>query len=360
MASYFYVFMEWIFFATKPSFLNALAVNAKIGVLFVTGGLLAFLAVIPVLVLLVIQLFSPPGWSKILLWAGCIIPAFLLAALSLLLIDNFTYTVFSFGIVSTRGIIRAIYAIGFVLLFLYYIRWVNRTIHAAQKPSRLSRYMQFAPFALLIVSAIFILGQISTASLRGTSLSASGDKRPNIIILGSDGMNATNLSLYGYDRDTTPDLKELAGTSLLAENNFPNGGNSAGSITSMLTSKWPEQTRVLYSPNILTGTDSVQHLPGILRKLGYRTVEIGVPNYVDSYNINMQDGFDMVNGRSIDNQPFFRIGRRLGLGDTVYFLSRLYERISDRVLHIFFLRTMENTYKLVTGSEEVADMDDQN
>lgn len=357
-ASYFYIFMEWVFFATKPSFLNALGTSARISVLFIAGGLLALLVVVPILIILIICLLCPPGWSKYFLSVASVIPAMVLAALSLQLIDNFTYTVFNFGIVSSRGIVRALYIAGFVLLIVYFSRWVYRSIRTSKKPSAWNRYAQFVPYALLLASAVFVFSQIRSSSSQSLSLRVDGGRRPNIIILGSDGMNATDLSVYGYDRDTTPYLKELADTSLFAENAFPNGGNSAGSITSMLTGKLPTQTRVLYAPNILTGIDSVQHLPGILRKLGYKTVEIGVPNYVDSYNVNMQDGFDVVNQQSADNAPFFRIGRKLGLGDTVYFLSRIYERISERLLHIFFIRTMENTYKLVTGSDEVSDMND--
>ena len=56
-----------------------------------------------------------------------------------------------------------------------------------------------------------------------------------------------------------------------------------------------------YSPNVLNGLDAYQHLPGILNELGYFTVEIGLPKYVDAYEVNMQDGFDVVNQHFISN-----------------------------------------------------------
>jgi hypothetical protein len=43
-----------------------------------------------------------------------------------------------------------------------------------------------------------------------------------------------------------------------------------------------------------------------------------------------------------------RFARERGGGDSVYFVSRLVERVTDRVSHIFFIQKMENPYTIVT------------
>jgi arylsulfatase A-like enzyme len=155
------------------------------------------------------------------------------------------------------------------------------------------------------------------------------------------------MSLYGYYRDTTPQLRRLAETSLVAENNFTNASHTTGSVFSMLSGKYPAQTRVLYSPNIFQGEDAYQHLPGILERSGYLTYQITFPYYVDAYDMNMQEGFDQVNGRTIDQSKIFQFARRFHQEEVGYFLPRLYERIVNRLQHIFYIRTMTDPYSYV-------------
>ncbi|MGE5465164.1 MAG: sulfatase [Syntrophothermus sp.] len=362
LVSYFFVFMEWVFFVTKPSFMSAMSLVEKLETLFVTGGVLAILSTLILLIPFFIDwLFSIRfDFPRYLLNGAAILPALILSLLVLLLLDNFTYTIFKYGIVTSRGIFRAAYIPVLLLAFLYFYRFVLRFINSQRQGMNL-RFLSIVSVVLLVIPAVFVLrrADLFSSELSG-SRSARGGVLPNILILGSDGLNADHLSLYGYERDTTPNLTQLADKALVAENAFPNAGNSAGSVTSILTGKLPTVTRVVHSPNILMGSDAYQHLPGILRNVGYYTAEIGVQNYVDSYDVNMQDGFDLVNQRSIDENPFFQVGRKLGFGYAFYFLPRIYERVADRILHIFFIRTMDNSFKLVTemdGPQAVNDQD---
>jgi glucan phosphoethanolaminetransferase (alkaline phosphatase superfamily) len=357
-AAYFYVFMEWLFFVTKPSFMDLVGWLEKFGFLFLPSMALAIFSLAIVLILAgldyLLSLLRP---SYLLIFLGTLIPSFILTAISLLLVDNFTYTIFKIGIVSSAGIWRYAYGLGFITLFIFINIRILEAMGLRGEPKPLLKIPRFI-FALmaglLMISATFLLTQyIAGYSENARAANQAGEstqaaKRPNILIIGSDGLNATNMSLYGYERETTPVLEELANSSLLAENAFANSSNSGGSITSMLTGKPPAQTRVLYPPNILQGGDAYQHLPGILRKEGYHTVEIGVPHYVDAYQVNLLDGFNLVNERSHEEGEVLQFTRELGFGESAYFASRLVERITDRLLHIFFIRKMENPYTIVT------------
>jgi arylsulfatase A-like enzyme len=60
-----------------------------------------------------------------------------------------------------------------------------------------------------------------------------------------------------------------------------NASSTTASTTSVLTGKEPATIKVYRYPDILTGQDSFEHLPGILKQYGYKAVEIGTPYYLD-------------------------------------------------------------------------------
>jgi hypothetical protein len=354
LAVFFYTFMEWLFFVTKPSFMDVMGLGTKISILFSTSFLVNFLGLLPLLLLFALNwLFSPARAQRGILSLAAGISAVFLSVTSLLLIDNFTYTIFKYGIISTTGAARAAYGLGFFVLLLLWWRWMaRRTSHRLEKPVPQVRFSRLgiASLIMLVISLFFLLAQMDFSSVLSAQVVAGTQvKRPNIILLGSDGMNAANLSVYGYSRDTTPNLRRLAQRTLFAENAFTNSGNTSGSIVSILSSKPPTRNHLIYPPDILRGKDAFQHLPGILRSLGYTNVEISFPHYADAYNLNVQNGFDRVNDRSVNQEGIFAITRLSFLSDAGYFLSILAERVTDRLFHIFFIRQMANPYQAVTS-----------
>ncbi len=356
-----YAFMEWLFFATKQSFMDAFSLTMKLE-LWLLVGLAFALIVLPLLVFLRLMGFIP-GFLKrraVFLRLGSAIPALIAAVLSLILIDNFTNTIFQFGIVTSRGGIRAGYALLTLVLLALWYREVFGSIRLQDKvdsaegdstgKTRLSVWQGaqcMTAVVLLAVSIVIAATRVATATHILGGETARLTRTPHILLLGGDGTIAANMSLYGYERDTTPNLVNLAESGLLAEDNFTNAAHSTGSVVSMLTGKYPADTRVLYSPNILQGEDAVQHLPGILQRAGYTTVQIGFPYYLDAYDVNMQEGFDIVNGRSLGQSELANRARQYHLEDLGFYLPRLWERISDRILHIFFIREMHDPYREV-------------
>jgi hypothetical protein len=105
--------MEWVFFTTKPSFMSLMELPQKLTIFFLS----AFVLTIPLLVLagLTLLLFK---WFKVS-WVPAIVPALLFTFLSLILFDNFTYTVFEFGVVTSQGAWRVVYAAAVIAVFIY-------------------------------------------------------------------------------------------------------------------------------------------------------------------------------------------------------------------------------------------------
>ena len=350
-----YIFMEWLFFVTMPSFMSVMTFYARLKILLLSGWEFAILCIVLLAVFIVIDFIALiTHASAITRYWGVAIPAIILSALVLILVDNFTYTVFKFGISTSTGVVRGLYAVLFILLtsYIYFrmYRFFNLRGNKARWLHKLNPWF-YASLGILVLTTGLGLANLKYDNLlqanRG-EVAQPASQLPNIILLGSDGLNANHLSVYGYYRDTTPRLQELAQSSLVAENAFTNAGNSAGSVISIMTSKLPTQTRLLYPPDILTGINSYQHLPGILRNLGYQLVEFGVPYYIDAFNYNLQNGFDVVNNRTLPVSSYSKLSQKLGFENEAYFLTRVMWRISDRILHIFFVREMQNPYDIVT------------
>jgi len=337
-SAYFYAFMEWLFFATKPSSVSILSPLESMEVLAVTGGVFALTLVIGSVILsLPAWLMNSPKWQPRLLVLSYIPPALLLSITVLMMLDNFTYTVFKFGVISMEGLWRAVYAFGFVAFFWWMLRLSRRIVRRNNKPA------SFLTLGLLTVSMAGIL------AIRLSN--DSSDIYPNIIILGGDGLSASYLSVYGYPLKTTPFLDEVAKTSLFAENAFPNASNTTPSTTSVLTGKEAITVKVFRYPDSLSGKDSFEHLPGILKRHGYKTVEIGTPHYVESRRLNLLDGFDIVNNQTQDQPAFDALRTVLGNSSSTYFIQTIMDRVSERLLHIFFIKKMQNPVARVNGPD---------
>jgi hypothetical protein len=332
--------------------MELLGLGEKTKIFYVTGLAAAMLSLLmlPVIFLLDIILTPPhPSYRK---YAYHFPAAFMAICLCLILIDNFTYTILKFGIVNTTTWMRVFYAIitaGIFVLILRKMAAAKKTIFVQGSFRVQTRTAIGLVAGSLILAVINFNPGINT--FEQYEQYTSTVNKPNIILLGSDGLNAENMSVYGYERNTTPFIEQLAKTSLFSENNFTNAANSTGSDTALLTGKLPFTTHVLYPPDTLKGSDMYQHLPGLLKNNGYRTVSLGVPYYVDANTINFQNAFDAVNCQENSDAASASYLSGFGYADEIYLLTTIEERIGDRLKHIFFIQDMQNPYAIVTQVE---------
>jgi len=153
----------------------------------------------------------------------------------------------------------------------------------------------------------------------------------NIIIIGIDGLEADHMSVYGYQRNTTPFLETRHSEFLISENSFTNHSPSYGSIGSLLTGKYPTTTRLIFPPDVLTGEDQFNHLPGVLHAAGYRSLDMSLRWYADPVDMNIRCGFDFSNFRAVSNcDDSLTATAQLQLQFDLPFL--LIEQIRDRVM----------------------------
>jgi arylsulfatase A-like enzyme len=325
----FFVGMEWLFFGSKPSFLTALT---PLNQVLVFGATLLPLVAVGAFALAV---FAAIGRTSVPLVRTAshvgmrALPAILLGLSGLLLVDNFTTTLFGWGI-ATVGVPRLPYVAG--VLVAGTAGWVQTGRWAAYVRARGKSHQVASPLAIALVviaGAGASSGVISATPW--TPPDSSSPHRPlNVMLIGIDGLSADHLSIYGYKRATTPFLDELSRNALVFTNAYSNAANTGGALTAILTGRLPTETRVIHPPDILMGADPVRHLPHLLRARGYRTGQFVVPHYAASTDFNLLGGFDVVNGRA-GGSDVATTRLLLALGPGGYLLHRIVQRVQTRI-----------------------------
>lgn len=344
-AGMFYCAMEWLFIVTKPSFMNALPWRENVRILLLSPLPLVLAAVLTGF-LLRGALRVAPGLGR--LWTGIALlwPSGVIAATLLLMLDNFTYTLWRVGVLTTTrsrcylyvGVILLLWGIAYVQCRRKLLIWKGRAL-----PWRMSRISAWV--LVLLWTSLLLAGYDRLRTARSGGHLA---QRPNILLLTSDGVNAESMSLYGYERQTTPFMETFfRDTALVCENAFANCLNSSGSIASMLTGKLPTTLRLYYPPDILTGRNAYEHLPGILRQHGYYAADISVRHFADVFDLNLQNGFHEANGRGESRGIWRRLASYQPAAGTVYFLRLSWERLRDRIMHAMHWRRMESAHTIL-------------
>ncbi len=107
----------------------------------------------------------------------------------------------------------------------------------------------------------------------------------NVILISVDALRADHLGCYGYNRNTSPTIDQLASEGLVFDNHIATMSLTLPSHTSMFTGLSPKSHGVNRNGQKLP--ENLRTLPEILRENGYATVGI-----VSSYILNRVTGFN--------------------------------------------------------------------
>jgi arylsulfatase A-like enzyme len=107
-------------------------------------------------------------------------------------------------------------------------------------------------------------------------------ERPNVLIVVWDAVRARNLSLYGYDRPTTPILERLGDSSAVFTRAHSQAPYTLPSVVSILTSMYPQNHGAYWKrvpgeqefTKFLPEPGSLSTLPDELKAVGYVTAGI--------------------------------------------------------------------------------------
>jgi arylsulfatase A-like enzyme len=93
--------------------------------------------------------------------------------------------------------------------------------------------------------------------------------RPNILIALFDTLSAENMSVYGYSRDTTPNLKEFASRSTVYHRHFAGGNFTTSGTSSLLTGAYPWSHRAFNISAVVDSSYESKNLFNAFADSGY-------------------------------------------------------------------------------------------
>jgi len=256
----------------------------------------------------------------------------------LLLAENWSYSVFGFGLKTTIAWwSKLLFAVVAIFLSSQFSPMLVRLGQALDtKKIWVGSVVGLAGAAYLVTTLTRVASNTGLEEEYGEI-----KDRLNVIILLSDGVDASQMSVYGSEFDTTPFLNSIRSEFMVFDNAYTNNQNSTGSVTAMLTGLSPFTSRVVYPPDLLTGENSKQSLPRILGRYGYYRSLWGVPHYVDADSQNLVGAFDSNNTREAE-VDLVRSNQEKNLA------QRVVDKIDLPSLQMWYLRNTLKGYSGVT------------
>jgi len=179
--------------------------------------------------------------------------------------------------------------------------------------------------SLLIVAVI-----ISTAA--GCSTADQAAKK-NVMIIMLDGVNQGHLSFLGYERETTPNIAEIAERGVVLTSVIPSGCSTKASVTSLLTAIDYRYHQLLDHNSQLAG--DFYTIAENFQDNGYITAAWGVSPII-SKEMNYDQGFHFFYDHTYFNEGEWKYVRAHKVADKMLgFLDRYQEQEREEPFFIF-------------------------
>jgi len=123
------------------------------------------------------------------------------------------------------------------------------------------------------------------------SATVVGQAKPNLILISVDTLRQDHLGIYGYKRNTSPNIDRLLKTGVWFTNAHCNVPLTSPSFSSMMSSRYPHETGS--TRNGIPMIDGIETLAEILKKQGYTTAAILSNWPLKKHLSNLQKGFDI-------------------------------------------------------------------
>jgi arylsulfatase A-like enzyme len=227
----------------------------------------------------------------------------------LILITAVAFVRWLFNWASLLGNSKLIFPVLILLSFILSL-WVwRRRSHSQRRESRrclpsLGEGWAFLTLPILICSSVivvFAMGKHAAilygnrTELRSVLLKSPSEnlrQLPNVVLIVADALRVNNMSLYGYQRKTTPFLERLAESGAAFTDVYTTSTSTRPSLTSILSGKHPFSHGRL--TKFLPIYAAPENLVRLLRQTGYTTA--AVTSNVDAmfYNLGLRQ--ELVHG----------------------------------------------------------------
>jgi arylsulfatase A-like enzyme len=152
--------------------------------------------------------------------------------------------------------------------------------------------------AILLFAIVASSIQMKNPSFVGSAFEKFPKKNYNIILITFDALGADYLSIYGFDRETAPNLNNFSRQAYIFTNAVSQSATTTMSLCSILASRYHSEDRLIKNSSLICANDFV--LPIILRAAGYNNYAI-VRDYFAKAKFGFSRGFQYFN----DNSSFF-------------------------------------------------------
>ncbi len=185
--------------------------------------------------------------------------------------------------------------------------------------------------ALLTIMLVTIGGRAWSEHRAAAALPPAPAGARNVLLIVWDTVRAGNLSLYGYERPTTPNLERLAGRGVRFDLAFSTSSWTLPAHASLFTGRWPHELGVDWKSPL---RDDVPTLAEYLAAHGYDTAGFAANLDYCTRETGLARGFAHYEDFPIDLYDAFTryvaLGNRLEISEWACVLGRLLEKCSGR------------------------------
>jgi arylsulfatase A-like enzyme len=162
---------------------------------------------------------------------------------------------------------------------------------------------------------------------------------PNVLIVTVDTLRPDHLSMYGYPRDTSPNLAKWFADATQFENAYAAEANTTPSLMSMLTGLYPQRhgVRLLYQR---VGSDVVT-LPDRLRRAGYQTGAVVSNMVLTAEASGLSTRFDHYDDLVSDREPSREVFERNAKDTTDAAIAWLRDGVDSGRPHLLWVHYID-------------------
>src|SRR5512145_2172933 len=125
------------------------------------------------------------------------------------------------------------------------------------------------------------LGLVQWPRLNWAVPAGQAENQPNILVVVFDALSARHMSLYGYERQTTPNLARLANQALVYHRHYAAGNFTSPATASLLTGCYPWKHRAFNMPGGVSQEYAGRSLFGLFQALQYTSFSYNPNTFVN-------------------------------------------------------------------------------
>ncbi len=187
-------------------------------------------------------------------------------------------------------------------------------------------------YSFLIICSIPLVGYYAVWETGKTKLSintkssVTTDGRPNIILVTFDALAARHMTVYGYERETTPFIEKWSKKATVFSKAEAACNFTTPSAASLMTGKrvWTHQTYHIEGMKPIRS--DVESMPHILKDNGYFNIAFVVNPFASVRVLGMSDSFDLAPLTSEFGDSASLFGWKFGVVDKM-----LYQAFGDKI-----------------------------